>query len=239
MDYKFTINDFEGPLDLLLHLVRTSKMDIATINIRELIDEYLEFINSMDKLNIDVTSEYLVMAAELIHLKSRMLINKDIEEEDVDDEFKINSEDELRRRLKEYEDIKNVKELFKDLEDKRKDIYEKLPENISEYAETEKISGLGNIDDLYQAILNFQERLKYQKPLNTKITKKEISIDDRIKDIRNILNERKKVNFFELFDVLTKEYIVVTFISVLNMSKNGEILIEQEDNFKPIMVEKR
>ena len=239
MDYKFTINDFEGPLDLLLHLVRTSKMDIATINIRELIDEYLEFINSMDKLNIDVTSEYLVMAAELIHLKSRMLINKDIEEEDVDDEFKINSEDELRRRLKEYEDIKNVKELFKDLEDKRKDIYEKLPENISEYAETEKISGLGNIDDLYQAILNFQERMKYQKPLNTKITKKEISIDDRIKDIRNILKERKKVNFFELFDVLTKEYIVVTFISVLNMSKNGEILIEQEDNFKPIMVEKR
>ena len=239
MDYKFTINDFEGPLDLLLHLVRTSKMDIATINIRELIDEYLEFINSMDKLNIDVTSEYLVMAAELIHLKSRMLINKDIEDEDVDDEFKINSEDELRRRLKEYEDIKNVKELFKDLEDKRKDIYEKLPENISEYAETEKISGLGNIDDLYQAILNFQERMKYQKPLNTKITKKEISIDDRIKDIRNILTERKKVNFFELFDVLTKEYIVVTFISVLNMSKNGEILIEQEDNFKPIMVEKR
>ena len=238
MDYHFTINDFEGPLDLLLHLVRTSKMDIYTINIKELIDEYLDFINSMDKINIDVTSEYLVMAAELIHLKSRMLINKDIEEE-TDSEYEINTEDELRKRLKEYEDIKNVKEIFKNLEEKRNDIYEKLPENISEYSDEESISGLGNIDDLYQAILNFQERAKYQKPLNTKITKKEISIDDRIKDIRKILDDKKKVNFFELFDVLTKEYIVVTFISILNMSKNGEIVIEQEDNFKPIMVEKR
>ena len=238
MDYKFTINDFEGPLDLLLHLVRTSKMDIYTINIKELIDEYLEFINSMDKLNIDVTSEYLVMAAELIHLKSRMLINKDIEDEE-DSEYEINTEDELRKRLKEYEDIKNVKDIFKGLEEKRQDIYEKLPENVNDYIEPESLSGLGNIDDLYQAILAFQERLKLKKPLNTKITKKEISIDERIKDIRNILNKRKKVNFLELFDVLTKEYIVVTFISILNMSKNGEVIIEQEDNFKPIMVEKR
>ena len=237
MDYKFTINDFEGPLDLLLHLVRTSKMDIYTINIKELIDEYLEFINSMDRLNIDVTSEYLVMAAELIHLKSRMLINKNDDEET--EEYEINSEDELRKRLKEYEDIKNVKDIFKGLEEKRQDIYEKLPENINEYVDPVSLSGLGNIDDLYQAILSFQERLKFQKPLNTKITKKEISIDERIKDIRKILDKRKKVNFLELFDVLTKEYIVVTFISILNMSKNGEVIIEQEDNFKPIMVEKR
>ena len=238
MEYKFTINDFEGPLDLLLHLVRTSKMDIYTINIKDLIDEYLEFINSMDKLNIDVTSEYLVMAAELIHLKSRMLINKNDEEESTD-EYEINTEDELRKRLKEYEDIKNVKDIFKGLEEKRLDIYEKLPENISNYIEDEKIEGMGNVDDLYQAIIEFQKKLKLQKPLNTKITKKEISIDDRKKDIRKILDRKGKVEFLELFDVLTKEYIVVTFISILDMSKTGEIIIEQEDNFKPIIVEKR
>ena len=75
MEYQFCINDFEGPLDLLLHLVKTSKMDIYEIDIRIIIEEYLEFIEKEKNRNIDIASSYLVMAAELIHLKSKMLIN--------------------------------------------------------------------------------------------------------------------------------------------------------------------
>lgn len=237
MDYKFTINDFEGPIDLLLHLVKSSKMDIYTISIKKLIDEYLDFLNNMKEMNIDIASSYLIIASELIHLKSKMLVN-DNSEEEKEDEFTINTEDDLRKRLEEYEQIKNLKYSFKELEEKRHEIFEKLPSNIKEYAEDIKMDGVGNVDDLYNALLKLQERLKTQKPLNTKITKKELSIDDRIKDIRTILDKKGKVNFLDLFDVVTKEYIVVTFLSILDMSKNREINITQEDNFKPIMIER-
>ena len=239
MDYKFTINDFEGPLDLLLHLIRSSKMDIYTISIKKLIDEYLEFIDQMDRLNIDVTSEYLTLAAELIHLKSKMLVNEKDEEQDEIDDYTINSEDDLRNRLLEYEKIKNIKDVFKDLEEKRNEIYEKTPENISYYVENVSYDNVLSSNMLLEALENLNERLKAKKPLNTKITRKELSVEKRINDIRNILNINKKVNFLDLFDIVTKEYIVVTFLSILDMSKNNEINIYQEDNFKPIMIEKR
>ena len=134
MNYTFTINDFEGPLDLLLSLVRQSKMDIYEIPIKTLIDEYIEFINSQKELNIDIASEYLVMASELLHLKSRMLINKEMETEE-DDEYEINTEEDLRNKLIEYEKIKNITDAFKDLEEKRSEIHEKLPENYLNFAD--------------------------------------------------------------------------------------------------------
>ena len=90
------INDFEGPLDLLLHLVKTSKMDIYEVNMSYIIEEYLKYINAMQDLNIDVASEYLVMAAELIHLKSKMLINLEDDDSSLDDEYSISSEEELK-----------------------------------------------------------------------------------------------------------------------------------------------
>lgn len=239
MEYTFTINDFEGPLDLLLHLVRTSKMDIYTINIKDLIDEYIKFIELQDRLNIDVSSSYLVMASDLIHIKSKMLINKSDEEEEENDSI-INSEEELRNRLIEYEKIKSITDTFKDLEEKRSEIYEKSPEKFDNYTDKPLYEDAkASIDDLYEAILNFQKRLSLEKPLNTKITKREISIEDRVRDIRNILNKQSRVNFLDLFDVMNKEYIVVTFLSVLDMSKNKEINILQEGNFKPIIIEKR
>src|SRR5574344_350835 len=237
MDFNFTINDFEGPLDLLLHLVKSSKMDIYSVNIKELIDEYLQFIKANDINNIDVSSEYLVMAAELIHLKSKLLVNDN--EEDEEDEYTINSEEDLRNKLADYQNIKGITSTFRDLAASRQEIYEKLPENLSHFNDIEIPKNVYDIDKLYEAFLELQNKLQLQHPLNTKITRKEISIDDRIKDIRKILNLKCKVNFIELFDNPTKEYIIVTFISILDMSKNKEIMIEQVDTFKPIMIEKR
>lgn len=240
MNYTFTINDFEGPLDLLLSLVRQSKMDIYEIPIKTLIDEYISFIKSQEELNIDIASEYLVMASELLHLKSKMLINQTIEEEETEEELSISSEEELRNKLIEYDKIKNITNSFKELEEKRQEIYEKSPENYSDFKDDviydHKIC---DINDLYQAILSFQKKQFYQKPLSTKITTKEYSIEDRIKSIRNMLNKQKKINFLDLFDIMSKDYIIVTFLSVLDMSKQKEINIIQEDNFKPIIIEKR
>lgn len=239
MTYNFTINDFEGPLDLLLHLVKESKMDIYEINIHEIINQYLDFIHSLEENNIDVASEYLVMASELIHLKSKLLINRQDEEENIEDEFSFNSEEDLKNKLLEYEKYKEITSNFQELEEKRSEVYTKLPESLMEYIDKDIYkTGELDINELFNAYKLFIERQKLSKPLNTKITKKELNIDDKIKDIRKILDTRKRVNFIELFTEMTKPNIVITFLSILEMTKNNEIKLTQKDNFSPIMIER-
>ncbi len=239
MTYNFCINDFEGPLDLLLHLVKESKMDIYEINISTIINQYLEYIHSLEEKNIDIASEYLVMASELIHLKSKLLVNRKDDEPSQDDEFSFSSEEDLRNKLLEYEKYKQITQSFQELEENRKTVYTKLPESLKEYIEEVGITkGELNIEDLFEAYKLFLERQKLAKPLNTKITKKELSVEDKIRDIRNILDIKKRVKFFELFTEITKENIVVTFLSILEMTKGNEIQITQEDNFSPIMIER-
>lgn len=239
MNYTFYINDFEGPLDVLLHLVKQAKMDIYEINLFTLVKEYLDFIKEMQDLNIDVASEYLSMASELVHLKSKMLVNKqDDSEEETDDEFSIKSEEDLRKKLLEYENIKNITGTFKNLESKRSEIYTRFPESLKEYYEPSEVpKGLYDADTLYKAFLEVEKKLKLLKPLDTTITKKEISVEQRTQEIKNILKVRGKVDFYSLFTINTKEYIVITFLTILTMSKNKELKISQEDNFSPIIVE--
>lgn len=235
---QFTIEDFSGPLDLLLHLVKESKMDIYEVPIEHITSEYLEFIDKMEEMNIDVASEYLVLASELVHLKSKMLLNiKDSEDENEQLEFKIGTEEELRNRLIEYKRYKELSEDFRLLENKRSEVLTKLPESLKEYKEDVALNTDTTIDDLVKAMQEFLERRKYSKPLSTKITKKELSVEKRTYEIRNILAKHKKVDFFDLFTELTKDYIVVTFLSVLEMTKNKEINIKQEENFSNIIIE--
>ena len=121
MDYKFVINDFEGPLDLLLHLVKTSEMDIYDISVEKITEQYLEFIRRMEEMNLTVASEYLVMAAELIELKSRLLLPNS--KNDEDDEYEEDPRENLINRLVEYKKYKELTPTFKKLEEDRKNIY--------------------------------------------------------------------------------------------------------------------
>ena len=132
MNYRVSINDFEGPLDLLLHFVKEMKMDIYEINTEKIIEEYLQYIHNLQDLNIEVASEFLVMASELIHLKSKMLIGKTLEEEKEESEYGIQSEEDLKTRLLEYQKYKEVTKSFKELEEKRGNIYTKVPESLKE-----------------------------------------------------------------------------------------------------------
>lgn len=241
MEYQFCINDFEGPLDLLLHLVKTSKMDIYEIDIRIIIEEYLRFIEMEKNKNIDIASSYLVMAAELIHLKSKMLINSEEQDEAIsDDEFHIDSEEDLKRRILEYEKYKKLTETLEEQLEKRNNFYTKSPMRLDEFLDDTPINfGNVSLDDLVDALKNFKAREKLMKPLNTKITRKEYSIERRIEDIRKILSVRSKVEFLELFKENDRNFLIITFLSVLTMSKNEEVTLSQEDNFKPIMIERR
>ena len=119
-------------------------------------------------------------------------------------------------------------------------IYTKVPESLKEYFEKPKLINEGiTVDDLLHAFLNLQERIHYKEPIHTKITRKEISIESRRKRIEHVLKEKGKVTFEELFEVYTKEYIVVTFMALLDMTKNHEVMIQQEDNFEKIWIEKQ
>lgn len=240
MDYIVDINDFHGPLDLLLHLVKSSEMDIYSINTSLIIEKYLEYINKMQDLNIDIASSFIVMAATLIHLKSKMLIGKLDENEEEDNEFDINSEEDLKNRLIEYEKYKNMTEVFKELEENRNKFYTKAPVSLKEFTDS-VLTNDGSIttDDLVNAFLMFKERIALEKPVNTKITRRELSVEDKIKSIKDKLKTVKKVNFIDLFESATKDHIIVTFLAILQMGKNKEVSIYQENNFENIFIEAR
>ena len=238
MNLELHLENFDGPLDLLLHLVKETKVDIYEINMSEIIETYLNYIESLQELNIDIGSEFLVMAASLIHLKSKMLIGKTEEEQESDEEYSITSEEDLKNKLIEYEKYKNITKELQELEAKRKEIFTKIPENLREYKEKKELINEGlTIDDLLEALLKIEERLRYKEPLETRITKKEISVKEQIISIRNILKERKKCCFEDLFSKVTKDYIIATFLAILEMTKQKEIILEQKHSFEPIMVE--
>jgi segregation and condensation protein A len=234
MEYKVKIDEFEGPLDLLLHLIKESNIDIYDIQISEITEQYLEYINAMESLNLSIASEYLVMAAELIEMKSRSLLP--FKKEEATDEFEEDPQAALIKRLLDYKCYKEITGTFKELEQERSKVYTKLPTNVDMYKETIISQDSHSISLLLDAFSKFLERSEYQKPLHTKIASKEMSVGDRIFRIRELLKAKKEVTLESLFDEWTKEYIVVTFLAILEMTKEQEIIIEQVNNFDHIYI---
>ena len=232
--YEVTIDNFSGPMDLLLHLIKQSKMDIMNIKLEIIIDEYLDYIKKMEEMNLDIASSYLVMASELLYIKSRMLLPR----QDEDEEDEEDPKERLINRLILYEQYKEQIDSFKKLESERGTYYTKIPSNLDEYQTDEKKALIENVtlDDLVKAFEKFLERVDLEKPVHTKITKKELSVEDRIVNIKSKFKKAKRINFFDLFEVKTKEYVVVTFLSILEMAKKGELTITQENNFNNITV---
>ena len=235
MEMEFKINDFEGPLDLLLHLIKESKMDIMDIQIEVITKQYIDFLDQQEKMNLEVSSEYLVLASELIEIKSKLLLPNQKQDED---EEEVDPREELVNRLLEYQAYKDITRVLQEKELLRKDIYTKIPENINNYVdEVTEIHSDVTLDDLLAAFQKYYQRKIANKPLNTKVTVNEISVSSRRHDIKNILKTKKKVSFFELFPVVTKEYVVATFLAILEMAKNRELKITQEENFDDIICE--
>ncbi len=231
---NFVIDDFNGPLDLLLHLVKENKMDLLNIKLEIIIDEYVNFIHKMEEMNLNVASSYLVMASELLELKSKMLLPKNEEDDEEEDP---NTEERLIERLIEYEKYKEVTEKFKELESERKNIFTRLPENLKEYSDNVLPNSDVSLEDLVDAFKKLLERKELEKPLNTKIIKDDISVKERVVSIKKLLKSKKKVNFLELFEVRNKDYVVATFLAILEMCKHNEIRLTQNDKFGDIICE--
>lgn len=236
MDLDLKINEFEGPLDLLLHLIKENKMDIFDIEIEKITDQYLTYLDTQESMNLEVASEYLVLATELIEIKSKMLLPN--EKEKLENEEETDPREELVNRLLEYEAYKKITQELKEKESIRRAIYTKPASNLTEYMEEASNVGLDiDINDLVEAFKKFLERKKEDAPLSTKVTEKEITVSSRRYDIKMILSRDKKVSFFKLFPVLTKEYVVATFLAILEMAKSRELVITQNDTFDDIVCE--
>lgn len=229
------IHDFEGPLDLLLHLIKESKMEITEIKIDEITKQYLHYIETMEELNLDIASEYVIMAAELIEMKSNTLLPNKKQEEDT---YEEDPREQLITRLLEYKRYKEMTGVFNELEEIRKMVHTKEPEDLRNYKNTTEVELDEDItlDVLLEAFKKFLERKQQEKPLHTKITKKEYSVSKRSKEIRTLLRKKRKITFEELFDVYSKDYVVVTFLSVLDLTRKQELNIIQEHNFSSIMI---
>ena len=235
MNIEFKINEFEGPLDLLLHLIKESKMDIMNIEIEKITKQYMDYLEEQEKMNLEIASEYLVLASELLEIKSKMLLPsyKDENEEEEED-----PREELINRLLEYQAYKEITKVLQEKESLRREIYTKSPENIKNYIdEVKEINIDVSLDDLVEAFKKYLQRKQDNKPLKTKVTVNEISVSSRRHDIKRLLKTKKKVSFFELFPVISKEYVVATFLAILEMAKSQELKITQNDTFDDIICE--
>lgn len=241
--YNIKIDAFEGPMDLLLHLINRLEIDIYDIPMAEITEQYVGYIHAMKELELDVASEYLVMAATLLAIKSKMLLPKHEEEFYEDEEgfgFEDDPRDELVEKLLEYRKFKHAANEFKTLEEQRNLIFTKPPSDLTEFSEPGDAQKMDLNVSLYDMLGAFQKllrRQKLQKPLFTKVTRQEVSIEKRMDEIVTDLKAfGGRKTFFELFHTPDKEHIVVTFLAVLELMKLNKISAHQEGNFSELFV---
>lgn len=235
MEYQVTVDQFTGPLDLLLHLIKEHDMDLLDLDVAAVCDQYLAYIQTMDPSLLEAVSEYLVMAAWLIEMKSKLLLPKpEIDEED-------DYEAERKRmieRLIEKNRINGILEAFEASYNKRQTMHSKIPSALEEYLPSgeETIPEGMEVYDLIKAMQRVMQRRALLQPLESKIARVEISIDERTEQIRSyfLRHKDKTVDFEDLFDEGDRYFAIVTFLSILVLVKNSELLITQSGNFEKI-----
>ena len=235
--YSIKINNFEGPLDLLCHLIDKNKMDIYDINISQITDQYIDYINNMEKMNLDVTSEFLVMASTLLYLKSKHLLPKT-----QDDEEEI-SEEELIRRIIEYKKYKEITKKLKENYLEYSKRYFKMQEEIElPKQKIESDFDKNIIPTLYRNLIEKNKDKINENASNIeKIAIVETySVGNTVKEMYRALIKYKKFTFNKLFSPKkrNKKEVVTAFSGLLEMSRRNKVITEQEELFGDIEVEK-
>ena len=243
MKIDVKLEAFEGPLDLLLHLIEKNKVNIYDIPIVEITNQYMEYIQEMERsTSMESMSEFLVMAATLLKIKSRMLLPKEEKEEEED------PREELVQRLVEYKMCRYAAGELKDMSvDAEKVFYkpETIPKEIREYEEPIRpleIVGDVTLEKLNQVFQIVMRRKKDREdPVRSrfgKIEKEKYKVEDRMRDIRRQIQGLRRINFRTLLDIQpTKEMVIVTFLAVLELMKVGQVTVSQESNFGEIYMD--
>ena len=231
-DYTFRLEGFEGPLDLLLHLIQKNELDIFNIPIALITEQYLEYLQWMKVLNLDVAGEYLLMASTLLHIKSRMLLPKSSEAEEEEEE---DPRAELVRRLLEYQKYKNAALEIEKRPLLDRDVFVRLaPAELEEEPEEEKIEV-----NLFELLEAFRQVLKKVKPETVhEVILEHISVEAKILEILAILEkENRSIAFHRLFpEQASRRVVVVTLLAILELVKMKRIRIFQMVAFETIRI---
>lgn len=228
-NYQVELEIFEGPLDLLLHLIKEQELDIYDIPIARITDQYLRYLQMMKNLNINVAGEFLVMAATLIFIKSRMLLPPEPVEEGEEDE---DPRQELVNQLLEHEKFKKAASLLHDRQVVALSIW---PRGENEFEEEEKEAVSVNVFDLIQAFHRIVER--YQEHIVMEVEHETVSLEQKLSELRSLLALQREV-FFSTFlkRTISRLHLVVTFFALLEMARLGEVRLLQSMTFEDIRI---
>lgn len=235
--YKVKVENFEGPLDLLCHLIDKNKMDICDIKISEITDQYIAYLNAMEELNLEIASEFLIMASTLLYLKSKTLLPNDVEDE------KELTEEELLRRIIEYKKYKEItKNLKENLENNSKKVFKnaeviELPKQKLETKYTKEI-----ISETYKSIIdkNAQKLNQNAKNIEKIAITDTYTVESKVKVMFKELIRKKKFIFNKLFSLkqCNKQEVMTAFTGLLELSRRSKVVTTQEELFGDITVEK-
>ncbi|RIL73082.1 segregation/condensation protein A [Staphylococcus devriesei] len=233
--YEVKLDAFNGPLDLLLHLIQKYEIDIYDIPMKSLTEQYMQYIHAMKQLEINGASEYLVMASELLMIKSKMLLPQ----QEIDDEIVEDPREELVGRLIEYQNYKQYTELLNDMKKERELYFTKPPTDLS-HLEKDATWDANQTIDLTELIVAYQRvrnRVAINAPKSVEITKESFTIQQATEKVSLQLQKQSSFNFFSLFTFHEPiEQVVTHFLAILEMSKSGLINIEQSKSFDDINI---
>jgi len=227
MAYRVRLDVFEGPLDLLLHLIKKNELDIFNIPIAEITSDYLNYIKLFRRLNLDFAGEFLVMASTLIHIKSRMLLPsiEAAEEEELED-----PRVELAARLMQYQKFKEAASILKEREAIQRDIYGRLPIVPQDEDYTIEASLFDLVDAFQRVVFRAEKEVR-------EIIQEDIRVEDRIREILNLLENRRFINFETIFSgQRTKRLLIVTFLALLELIRSRMVFARQARPFGDIRV---
>lgn len=231
MTYKVKLEVFEGPLDLLLYLIKKEELDVSDIPIAKITDQYLEYLEFMKMLDLNIAGEFIVMAATLMHIKSKMLLPK-TEEEELEEE---DPRAELVKRLLEYKKFKEAAGELMFMEKRQKDVYSRaVPENVKTSGQKE-----GYFESsVFDLITAFNKVMKdIPKDVFHEVIKDEFTVEEKMHDIFHMLVKKSVLYFTELFkSARSKLEIITTFLAVLELIRLKEIVIGQRELFGEIEI---
>ena len=237
MKYSIHLNVYDGPLDLLCDMISKQKIDIKDISIIEITKQYLAYINMLEAMDLEVTSDFITMATKLLEIKSKYLLfsQRELDEEE-------DPRLELMEQLKEYKKYKKASEVLKDSVDYLNQPYYRNREEIiiDDKVDLNEISieSIKSILPYIFKVKNVEEETKKDERLNKIVRGKIISVEEKIEYIQNILTTADKISFNNIIKDNTKDEVIATFLSLLELIKAKEIVVVQENFFEDIIIKK-
>lgn len=237
MKYNIQLQVYEGPLDLLYDLISKHKIDIKDISIIDITKQYIKYLEMLEKMDLEITSEFITMASKLLEIKSKYLLYKQKDEEEVEDPRL-----ELMEQLEEYKKFKLAAQNLNDNVSYINELYYRKKEEIviDEKIDLQEISleAIKNIIPYILKVKKLEEKEIKDEKLNKIVRGKIISVDEKISYIRDVIKEKNEVRFTQIIQNCDKDEVIATFLSILELIKGEEIVVEQGVFLDDILIKK-